>query len=150
MLSSLKKMLDPLLPEGNIATATYGNGEVETIIKSDADELDIPMAVIVNENTASAAELFAASLHDFDKAFLVGDTTYGKGIMQNTLELSEGALTLTVATYQTVRGECYHGTGITPDYEISLPEDFIPDFGNPDIKEDIQLRTAYEKIKKDT
>lgn len=150
MLSSLKEMLDSLLPEGNIAIATYGNGEVETIIKSDAEELDIPMAVIVNENTASAAELFAASLHDFDKAFLVGDTTYGKGIMQNTLELSDGAITLTVATYQTVRGECYHETGITPDYEISLPENFVPDFGNPDIKEDIQLRTAYEKIKKET
>lgn len=148
MLVSLKAILDPLLPEGTIATAKYGNGEVKTIIESDKNEIDLPMAVLVNGNTASAAELFAASLSDFDKAFLVGETTYGKGVMQDTREVAGGAVTLTVATYQTVRGECYHGIGITPDYEVSLPEDFVLDYENPDAEGDLQLKTALENLKK--
>lgn len=148
MLVSLKAILDPLLPEGTIATAKYGNGEVKTIIESDKNEINLPMAVLVNGNTASAAELFAASLSDFDKAFLVGETTYGKGVMQDTREVAGGAVTLTVATYQTVRGECYHGIGITPDYEVSLSEDFVLDYENPDEKGDSQLKTAIENLKK--
>lgn len=143
MLSALCNMLDPLLPEGNIAIATYGNGDVENIVTSKKGELDLPMAVLVNGNTASAAELFAASLSDFDKAVLVGETTFGKGVMQQTREVAGGALTLTVATYQTVLGECYHGTGITPDYEIALPEDYIADYDKPDIINDPQLKEAY-------
>lgn len=148
MLVSLKAILDPLLPEGTIATAKYGNGEVKTIIESDKNEINLPMAVLVNGNTASAAELFAASLSDFDKAFLVGETTYGKGVMQDTREVAGGAVTLTVATYQTVRGECYHGIGITPDYEVSLSEDFVLDYEKPDEKGDSQLKTAIENLKK--
>lgn len=148
MLVSLKAILDPLLPEGTIATAKYGNGEVRTIVESDKNEINLPMAVLVNGNTASAAELFAASLSDFDKAFLVGETTYGKGVMQDTREVAGGAVTLTVATYQTVRGECYHGIGITPDYEVSLSEDFVLDYENPDEKGDSQLKTAIENLKK--
>ncbi len=148
LLTSLQSILDPLLPEGNIAIATYGNGEVKTIVKSDAEELDIPMAVLVNGNTASAAELFSASLSDWDKAFLVGETTFGKGIMQNTESVAGGAITLTVATYQTVRGECYHGIGITPDYEVTLAEDYEPDYQEPDISEDAQLRIALKNLMK--
>ncbi len=148
MLVSLKAILDPLLPEGTIATAKYGNGEVRTIVESDSNEIDLPMAVLVNGNTASAAELFAASLSDFDKAFLVGETTYGKGVMQDTREVAGGAVTLTVATYQTVRGECYHGVGITPDHEVSLVEGFVLDYENPDEKGDSQLKTAIENLKK--
>ncbi len=146
LLSSLEKTLDPLLPEGVIAVANYGNGTVNNIVESDAAELDLPMAVLVDQNTASAAELFAASLHDFEKAFLVGTTTFGKGVMQDTRTVSGGAVTLTVATYQTVRGECYHGVGVTPDYEEMLTEGYIIDFENPDLQKDTQLKLAYEKL----
>lgn len=148
LLTSLQAILDPLLPEGNIAIATYGNGDVRTIVQSDAEETDIPMAVLVNGNTASAAELFAASLSDWDKAFLVGETTFGKGIMQSTESAAGGAITLTVATYQTVRGECYHGVGITPDYEVTPVEDYEPDFKEPDASEDAQLRIAWKNLLK--
>lgn len=148
MLTSLQSILDPLLPEGNIAIATYGNGDVKTIVYSDSEEIEIPMAVLVNGNTASAAELFAASLSDWDKAFLVGETTFGKGIMQCTESAAGGAITLTVATYQTVRGECYHGIGITPDYEITLVEDYSPNFLDPDVEKDAQLRIALKNILK--
>jgi carboxyl-terminal processing protease len=148
LLTSLQAILDPLLPEGNIAIATYGNGDVRTIVQSDAEETNIPMAVLVNGNTASAAELFAASLSDWDKAFLVGETTFGKGIMQSTESAAGGAITLTVATYQTVRGECYHGVGITPDYEVTPVEDYEPDFQEPDASEDAQLRIAWKNLLK--
>lgn len=146
LLHALEDTLDPLLPEGVIAVANYGNGTVSNIVESDAEMLDIPMAVLINGNTASAGELFAASLHDFGKAFLVGTTTFGKGVMQDTRTVSGGAVTLTVATYQTVRGECYHGIGVAPDYETVLEEEYVIDFDTPDTEGDAQLRTAYEKL----
>lgn len=146
LLTALEDTLDPLLPEGIIATANYGDGTVKNIVESDAQELDIPMAVLINENTASAGELFAAALHDFDKAFLAGVTTFGKGVMQDTRTVSGGAVTLTVATYQTVRGECYHGVGVSPDYEAVLEEGYVIDFNAPDPEEDAQLRIAWENL----
>ncbi len=148
LLTSLEKILDPLLPEGNIAVANYGDGSVKTIVESDSEELMIPMAVVMNENTASAGELFAASLKDFGKADLVGTVTYGKGVMQDTRTVAGGAATLTVATYQTVKGECYHGIGVRPDVEATLPEDYVIDFDAPDTEGDPQLKAAYELLVK--
>lgn len=119
LVSALSECLDPLLPEGVVATAEYKDGHSETLVYSDASELNMPMAVIVNENTASAAELFAASLRDFGKAPLVGSQTYGKGVMQTTTELENGgAVILTVAEYKTAFSECYDGIGLTPDVPV--------------------------------
>lgn len=119
LLDSLEDCLDPLLPEGIIATAEYSDGHSETIVYSDESEINLPMTVIVNSHTASAAELFAASLKDFGKADIVGETTYGKGVMQTTTELSNGgAVVLTIAEYKTTVSDCYDGIGITPDYII--------------------------------
>lgn len=119
LLDSLEDCLDPLLPEGIIATAEYSDGHSETIVYSDESEINLPMTVIVNSHTASAAELFAASLKDFGKADIVGETTYGKGVMQTTTELSNGgAVVLTIAEYKTTISDCYDGIGITPDYII--------------------------------
>ncbi len=146
LLSALEDVLDPLMPEGNIAIASYGDGTVKTIVESDSKELDIPMIVLVNGGTASAGELFAASLRDFGKASLVGETTFGKGIMQDTRTVAGGAVTLTVAAYQTVKGECYHKIGVTPDTEITLPEEYVIDFKNPDIDGDVQIAKAYAGI----
>jgi carboxyl-terminal processing protease len=146
LLSALEEILDPLLPEGEIAVAHYGNGTVKTIVESDAQELDLPMTVLINENTASAAELFAASLHDFEKATLVGTTTFGKGIMQDTQRVSGGAVTLTVATYQTTKGECYQGIGVSPDEEVALEDGVTVDYTNPDLTQDTQLQSAYQAL----
>ncbi len=146
LLSSLEDIVDPLLPEGDIAIACYGDGTVKTIVDSDSEELNIPMSVIINGGTASAGELFAASLSDFGKAALVGTTSFGKGIMQDTSPIAGGALTLTVATYQTVRGECYHGIGVEPDVTVELPEGFAVDFTEPDIAEDTQLKAAVKAL----
>lgn len=146
LLDALEQMLDPLLPEGVIATATYQDGTTENVVHSDAEELMLPMAVLVNENSASAAELFSASLRDFEKAQLVGETTFGKGVMQTTVQLEDGGgLTLTVATYQTVRSECYQGVGLTPDVEVAAGEDTV--IGDPDPSTDPQLAAAIALLR---
>ncbi|WP_295087083.1 S41 family peptidase [Ruminococcus sp.] len=116
----LSDCVDPLLPEGVIATAEYKDGHSETLIYSDENKLEIPMVVLVNNNTASAAELFAASLHDFSGAVLIGENTYGKGVMQKTTEFNKnGAVVLTVAKYQTSVSKCYDGIGLAPDISIA-------------------------------
>lgn len=144
LVTSLEQILDPLLPEGEIAVATYKDGTTKTLVTSDAEKCDLPMVVIVNENTASAAELFTVSLSDFGKATVVGVTTYGKGVMQVTQELPDGgALTITTATYRTTKGECYHGVGITPDEEVEIG-DYEVDYENPDSENDLQLARALE------
>ena len=107
------------------------------------------MAVLVNEYSASAAELFAAALRDFGKAVLVGQNTFGKGIMQNTYNLDNGGgLKLTVAIYRTVKSECYHGLGLKPDYETALPDKYSENQSD-DIpeNEDTQLQKAIEILK---
>ena len=135
LVSALEECLDPLLPEGVIATAEYKDGHTETIVYSDETELDLPMVVLVNENTASAAELFAASLRDYGKAQLVCVKTYGKGVMQSTTEMGNGgAVVLTIAEYKTSRSDCYDGEGLTPDYQVE----------NEDENYDAQLATASQ------
>lgn len=124
LVPALEECLDPLLPEGVVATAEYKNGHTETIVYSDESEINLPMAVIVNENTASAAELFAAALRDFGKASLVGTQTYGKGVMQETTEFDGGgAVVLTVAEYKTANSECYDGIGLKPDFPVENEEE---------------------------
>ena len=138
LVTAVEKCLDPLLPEGKIAVAIYKDGKEETIVSSDAEETDMPMTVLMNGNSASGAELFAASLHDFKGAELVGETSFGKGIMQDTFSLSNGStVVLTVAEYKTTKSECYHGIGLKPDYEV------LPGDGG----EDVQLSKALEVIK---
>lgn len=145
LLESLEHMLDPLLPEGTIATATYQGGNTETVVYSDASEIDLPMAVLINGQSASAAELFAASLRDFKAAKLIGTTSFGKGIMQTTRSLPDGGgVTLTVATYQTTRSACYHGVGLAPNLEVEAGEDTDVTAIDPDT--DPQLVAAIEAL----
>lgn len=124
LVTALEDCVDPLLPEGVAATAEYKDGRSETLVYSDDSELDLPMTVLVNGNTASAGELFAAVLKDFGKAELVGEKTYGKGVMQITTPFSDGsAVVLTVAEYKTAFSDCYNGVGITPDHVVDESAD---------------------------
>ncbi len=136
LAESLEKCLDPLLPEGVIAVEKYKDEHTETLIYSDESELNIPMTVIVNGNTASAAELFAAALKDFKSSPLVGEQTYGKGVIQSYKPFDDGsAVYLTIAEYQTTLSECFDGIGLTPDY-ITVQSD--------DESSDIQFDKALE------
>ncbi|WP_295091064.1 S41 family peptidase [uncultured Ruminococcus sp.] len=146
LVSSVGSCLDPLLPEGDVAFATYRDGSEEVLIRSDGEELELPMAVLVDQETASAAELFASALRDFEKAKLYGVTTYGKGVMQNTISLNDGGgLTITVATYRTARSACYQGVGLIPDYDVELPED-APALDDLSHEEDAQLQKALSVL----
>ena len=120
--SEMVEILDYLLPKGELfRTVDYrGKEEVEM---SDAKCLDIPMAVLVNGNSYSAAEFFAAALRDYDAAVIVGEQTSGKGHFQNTFKLSDGsAVSLSVGKYFTPGGVSLEGVGITPDVAVAVDE----------------------------
>ena len=130
-----------MLPEGDILTTRYKNGQ-EDVYRTkdkklrvdssqeggfpqypvlDEDELDIPIAILVNENSASASEILAGAMKDYGRATLVGTTTFGKGIVQNLYPLKDGsAIKMTVAKYFTPSGYDLHEKGIQPDVEVEL------------------------------
>ena len=123
-VESVCDALDYLLPEGDIMTLRTKGGD-ETIYRSDADEINLPMAVLVNADSISAAEFFAAALQEYDKAIIVGGQTMGKGYSQQNYVLSDGsALHLSDQEYFTPQGKSLIGTGITPDVPTDAPEGF--------------------------
>lgn len=145
LLDPTLNMLDFLLPKGDIATATYKNGKTEVLGTSDKSEIDTPMIVLVNSRTASAAELFASALRDYDKAKLVGSNTYGKGVMQDTYQLQDGsAVTFTIAKFQTTKTPNFDGVGLKPNYEVTLENDTAADLEKLDKTTDTQLKKAIE------
>jgi len=143
-LSSICSVLDALLPEGPVIRTIDRDGNEETVYTSDAKALSIPMAVLVNENTASAGELFCSALQDYKKATIVGVQTYGKGSMQTVRQLSDGSgLSLTTRYYCPPFSDNYDGVGVTPDIVIEAEGALLEKniFKVTDA-EDNQLRTA--------
>ena len=140
----LVQLLDYLLPEGEIFhTVNYAGRE--EISQSDAAYLDMPMAVLVNIDSYSAAEFFAAALQEYDAATVVGVQTYGKGRFQSALQLSDGsAVNLSIGEYYTPEGKCLAGVGITPDVVVELDEQDLEAlyFGELALEEDEQLQAA--------
>lgn len=123
-VDSVTEMVDFLCPKGTIMTAKYGDGTVETVAVSDASEIDLPMAVLTNERTASAAEVFAASIIEFGKGVSVGSKTYGKGVMQETYRLSDGSsAVITVAEFFVHNDVSFNKKGIEPKVPVTLTEE---------------------------
>lgn len=144
-IDSVVDMLDTLLPEGDLVSATYHDGHTEVLGTSDADEVNLPMVVITNENTASAAELFAQAIKDYNKGRTVGTQTYGKGVMQTIYPLSDGgALSITVAKYNPPKSENFDGVGVKPDYAVQLTAEQQRNFYELDEETDPQLKKALE------
>lgn len=149
-LEGIQKTLDYLLPEGPIIRIVYKDGH-EEVKSSDASCVDAPMIVLINENTASAAELFSAALRDYEKATLIGTKTYGKGTMQTILGLEDGSgLRISQYMYNPPYGDNYEGIGIAPDIECILPEDLLKEknFYKLTDEEDTQLQAAIEELRK--
>ena len=118
-LQAICSVLDYLLPSGPVIRTIDRDGNEEVIYRSDAKALDVPMAVLVNENTASAAELFCSALQDYEKAVIVGTQTYGKGSMQTIRRLSDGSgLSVTYRYYCPPFSDNYDGVGVTPDVVV--------------------------------
>ena len=143
-VDSVCEALDKLLPEGDIMTLRTKAGD-ETVYRSDADEIDVPMAVLVNADSVSAAEFFAAALQEYDKAVVVGEQTGGKGYSQQNYVLSDGsALHLSDQAYFTPSGDSLIGTGVTPDFPVQAAEDFDLYFAAE--ADDTQLQTALQAL----
>ena len=144
-IDSVVAMLDRLLPEGDLVSATYHDGHTEILGTSDAQEINLPMVVLTNDQTASAAELFAQAIKDYNKGRTVGTQTYGKGVMQTIYPLSDGgALSITVAKYNPPKSANFDGVGVRPDYEVQLSAEQQRNFYDLDANTDPQLRKALE------
>lgn len=147
-MESVAEILDMILPQGPIVSSTDKEGKTTVLYESDSSELIFPMACLINGKSASAAELFAQALKDYQKAKLVGTQTFGKGSMQKIFPLSDGsALDITVALYNPPKSPNFDGIGVKPDFEIKLAPDLEDDIGVLDISADAQLRKALEVVK---
>lgn len=145
----LVEILDYLLPEGDLFRTVDYRGK-EAVDTSDGIYLDIPMAVLVNGNTFSAAEFFAVALQEYEAAVVVGEKTTGKGYFQQTFSLNDGsAVALSTGKYFTPKGISLEGVGITPDVEIILDEETATEvyYGRLDPMEDPQILAALELCK---
>ncbi len=147
-LSSIVTTLDYILPEGPIIRIVDGDGKEVQAYHSESTELNVPMAVLVNGSTASAAELFTSAVRDYNKAVIVGTTTYGKGCMQTTIPLSDNsAVSVTYRMYNPPFGDNYHGVGIVPDVIVEQDE-ALADKNIYKItdEEDVQLAAAVKAL----
>ena len=146
LLTSVCDILREILPEGLIVYTEdkYGNREGETC--DGKHQLDMPLAVLVNENSASASEIFAGAVQDHEVGTIVGTTTYGKGVVQELRQLSDGsAVKLTVSNYYTPNGNSINKVGIKPNVEVKLASELL----NKDEithEEDNQLQKALDVI----
>ena len=146
-VKEMSEALDPLLPEGTIMTLRTKDGD-ETVYSSDADMIDLPIAVLIDDQSISAAEFFAAALQEYDRATLVGTHTTGKGRAQQTFELSDGsAVNLSVEEYFTPNGNSLADVGIAPDIEVTLTEEQQADFYFLTPEDDPQLQKAVESVR---
>lgn len=146
--SEMVKVLDYLLPEGDLFRTVDFAGR-ETLDKSDADFLDIPMVAIVNGESYSAAEFFAQALREYDAALVVGEKTCGKGYFQYTYELTDGsAVGLSVGKYFTPKGLSLAEVGVTPDVELPMDAALWSDiyYGRVDPMSDPHILAALELL----
>lgn len=147
--SEMVAVLDRLLPEGKLFTTVDYAGREETDM-SDANCLDLPMAVLVNADSYSAAEFFAVALTEYDAAVVVGEKTCGKGYFQNTFRLPDGsAVALSVGKYYTPNGNSLAGVGITPQHLVPVTEEIANQIyaGLLDPMEDPQVLAAIDALK---
>lgn len=146
--NELVKALDKILPEGILFQSEDYQGSKQ-IDRSDADCIDLPMAVLVNQDSYSAAEFFAAAIQEYDWGTVVGTKTVGKGNFQTAFTLSDGSmLNLSIGKYYTPQGRSLTDTGITPDVEIALSDedDAKLYYGQLEKADDAQLQAAIREI----
>ena len=146
--NELVKVLDKILPEGILFQSEDYQGSKQ-IDRSDADCIDLPMAVLVNQDSYSAAEFFAAAIQEYDWGTVVGTKTVGKGNFQTAFTLSDGSmLNLSIGKYYTPQGRSLTDTGITPDVEIALSDEDGANlyYGQLEKADDAQLQAAIREI----
>ena len=147
LVTSVVNVCDYVMNNGVIVYTKDKNGNVTSEHRdTEQHSVDVPIVVLVNGYSASASEIMAGALKDSGKAVLVGTKTYGKGIVQSIIPLSDGsAIKITIAKYFTPSGYDLHEKGIEPDYEVKLAEDRISAVGL-DRKDDPQFKKAVELL----
>ncbi len=146
LLNVVCDILRDILPEGLIVYTEDKNGNRSEETCDGKNPLDMPLAVIVNGNSASASEIFAGAVKDYGIGTIVGTTTYGKGVVQSIRQLSDGsAVKLTIANYYTPKGNSINKTGIRPDVEVELSPELL---NQEEIthEEDNQLQAALNSL----
>lgn len=143
-LNTVCEMLDLVLPKGTIVYTEDKDGKRETATSDDEHQINVPMVVLVNGNSASASEIYAGAVQDYGIGKIVGTQTYGKGVVQQIFDLGDGtSVKLTIAEYFTPNGRNIDGEGITPDVEV----EYEADENNPEA--DNQLEKALEVMKEE-
>lgn len=141
-LDSVRAVLDYLLPEGPIIRMYDSDGK-ETVLQSDTRCVNITSVTLINMATASAAELFAAALKDYEMTTLVGEKTYGKGTVQTVITLPDhSGMVLSTALYSPPKSDSVEGVGVTPDVEVKT--DTSSQLNIMDTLTDLQLKKAIE------
>ena len=146
LLNVVCDILRDILPEGLIVYTEDKNGNRSEETCDGKNPLDMPLAVLVNGNSASASEIFAGAVKDYGLGTIVGTTTYGKGVVQSNRQLSDGsAVKLTIANYYTPKGNSINKTGIRPDVEVELSPELL---NQEEIthEEDNQLQAALNSL----
>lgn len=146
LLDQAVKVADELMGKGTIVYTIDNKGkkEVET---SDANKIDVPLAILVNGGTASASEIVSGAVKDSKSGILIGTKTFGKGLVQTIVQLPDkSAVKVTIARYYTPSGVCIQGKGIEPNIVIDLPDN-LKQKAELTRQEDVQLNKAAEVIK---
>lgn len=146
-IESVSAMLNTLLPVGEMGTIIDNNGNTTKVGLSDKFEIDLPMATVVNNKTMGVSELFVAALRDFNKANSVGTTTYGKGLLQSVIQLTDGsAINITTKKMLPPSGTDFNEVGVKPDYEVKLSSELESRIDEITEQEDSQLQKAIDVV----
>ena len=144
LVNVVSDIADELVPEGTLVYTIDKEGNREDTI-SDANCIEVPLILLVNEYSASSSEILAGAVQDMGVGKLVGTRTFGKGLVQGLYFLKDGsAIKITIQKYYTPKGVCIQGTGIAPDYEVQLPEEYwymtsVPKEGDTQLQKAISL-----------
>lgn len=147
IVDTAAEVADILLPEGMIVYAKDKNKNTVFEFKSDKDFVDLPLVVLINQGSASASEILAGAIRDYDRGTIIGKKSFGKGIVQSAMRFPRGdGIKLTTSEYFSPKGINIHKIGIEPDIEVDLEKD-ITGIGIEHINEDAQLQKAMEVLR---
>lgn len=147
IVDTAAEVADILLPEGMIVYAKDKNKNTVFEFKSDKNFVDLPLVVLINQGSASASEILAGAIRDYNRGTIIGKKSFGKGIVQSAMRFPRGdGIKLTTSEYFSPKGINIHKIGIEPDIEVDLEKD-ITGIGIEHINEDAQLQRAMEVLR---